>query len=123
MMRRILLTSLILIVIAALTCGFFYLPYCIRRSREATLKADLFVMRKAIIDYTLEKNEVPQSLQDLMNGHYLKKIPTDPFTRKKDWVPIISDTLLDPEQTAAGIASVESASGQVGSNGTAYNTW
>src|ERR1700674_2984536 len=98
MKRRILLASLMLILIAALTRGFFYLRYSIRRAREATLKADLFVIRKAIIDYTLEKNKTPQSMQDLMNEHYLKEIPTDPFTRKKDWVPITSDILLSPYQ-------------------------
>jgi hypothetical protein len=43
-------------------------------------------MRQAIDQYTLDKDKPPQSLQDLMNGHYLEEIPMDPFTRKKDWV-------------------------------------
>ena len=43
--------------------------------------------RYAIDEYTLSKQQAPQSLQDLVNEHYLKEIPTDPFTQKKDWVP------------------------------------
>ena len=109
------------IVAIALTCGFFYLRYSIRR--EATLRLDLFVIRQAIQEYTLHKDHAPQSLQDLVSGHYLKEIPTDPFTRKKDWVPIISDTLASPDQTAAGIADVRSSSDRVGNNGIVYSLW
>jgi hypothetical protein len=43
------------------------------------------MMRDAIDAYTLGKEQAPQTLQDLVNGHYLNEIPTDPFTRKKDW--------------------------------------
>jgi len=98
MMRRILLASLILIVIGRSHLRIVLLAILYPTIREATLKADLYAIRIAIIDYTLEKNEAPQSLQDLMNGHYLKKIPTDPFTRKEDWVPIIDDTMPDPSK-------------------------
>jgi general secretion pathway protein G len=94
-----------------------------RREQEATLKQDLRVMRQAIDQYTLDKQQAPQSLQDLVNGHYLKGIPTDPFTLKKDWVAYIDDTVLSTDQTMTGIADVHSNSTQVGSNGSAYNTW
>jgi general secretion pathway protein G len=80
-------------------------------------------MRQAIDAYTLDKQQPPQSLQDLIKGHYLKEIPTDPFTRKKDWVPYFGDTVLSSEQKAIGIADVHSGSDQVGSNGMAYNEW
>jgi len=70
-----------------------------RREREATLIQDLRVMRQAIDQYTLDKQQAAQSLQDLVNGHYLKEIPTDPFTLKKDWVPYFSDIVLTPDQT------------------------
>jgi general secretion pathway protein G len=80
-------------------------------------------MRQAIDNFTLDKQQPPQSLQDLVNGKYFKEIPTDPFTRRKDWVPYLSDTVLSPEQTATGIADVHSASGQVSSKGIPYNQW
>lgn len=117
MRRRVWFGSLIVLAFA-LASG------CLARwEREATLKRDLLVMRQAIDQYTLDKQQAPQSLQDLVNGHYLKEIPTDPFTLKKDWVPLFSEIVLSPDQTAKGIADVHSNSTQVGSNGSAYNTW
>ena len=117
MRRRVRFVSLIVLAFA-LAGG------CLaRREREATLKRDLLVMRYAIDQYTLDKQQAPQSLQDLVNGHYLKEIPTDPFTLKKDWVPYIGDIVLSTDQTMTGIADVHSNSTQVGSNGSAYNTW
>lgn len=117
MRRRVRFVSLIVLAFA-LASG------CLARwEREATLKRDLLVMRQAIDQYTLDKQQAPQSLQDLVNGHYLKEIPTDPFTLKKDWVPYIGDTVLPPGQTMTGLADVHSNSTQVGSSGSAYNTW
>ena len=81
------------------------------------------MMREAIDNYTLDKKEAPQSLQDLVNGHYLKEIPTDPFTRKKDWVSDFSDTALSVDQKTTGLTDVHSNSTQVASNGAAYNIW
>jgi general secretion pathway protein G len=81
------------------------------------------VMRQAIDNYTLSKEQAPQSLQDLVNGHYLKEIPTDPFTRKKDWVPQFDSVVLSTEQSSTGVVDVHSASREVGSNGAPYNEW
>ena len=117
MKRRIRFVSLIVLAFA-LASG------CLaRREREATLKLDLRVMRQAIDQYTLDKQQAPQSLQDLVNGNYLKEIPTDPFTLKKDWVPYICDIVSSPGQKMTGLADVHSNSTQVGNDGSAYNTW
>jgi len=62
-------------------------------------------------------------LQDLVNKHYLKEIPTDPFTWKKDWVPQFDSVVLSPEQSSTGMVDVHSASGQVDSNGIPYKEW
>jgi general secretion pathway protein G len=117
MKRRIRFVSLIVLAFA-LASG------CLaRREREATLKLDLRMMRQAIDQYTIDKQQAPQSLQDLVNGHYLKEIPTDPFTLKKDWVPYISDIVSSPGQTMTGLVDVHSNSTQVGTDGSAYNIW
>ena len=81
------------------------------------------MMRQSIDQYTLDKQQPPQSLQDLVNGHYLNEIPTDPFTRKKDWVPYISEMALRHNQTTSGLLDEHSSSAQVGSDGSAYNAW
>jgi hypothetical protein len=71
MKRRVRFVSL-LVLASALVGG------CSTRSeRERILKQDLVTMRMAIDNYTLEKQAAPQSLQALVNGHYLKEIPTD----------------------------------------------
>jgi len=121
--RRGRILSAIFILTAVLVGGFFYLRYPSRREREATLKLDLVTMRLAIDKYTLDKEQAPQSLQDLLNRHYLKEIPTDPFTRKRDWVPQFDSVVLSPEQSSTGMVDVHSASGRVGGNGMAYSEW
>jgi general secretion pathway protein G len=117
MKRRVRFISL-LVLAAAFVGG------CSTRSeRERILKHDLLIMRQAIDKYTLDKERAPESLQALVNGHYLKEIPTDPFTRKKDWVPQFDSVVLSPEQLSTGMVDVHSASSQADSNGVPYNEW
>jgi len=93
------------------------------RAREATLKQDLFIMRNAIQQYTLDKEAGPSSLDDLV-PKYMSSIPTDPITRNKDWHTESEQVLLDPLQTSPGITDVHSASDQVSPfEATPYNTW
>jgi general secretion pathway protein G len=94
------------------------------RAREATLKQDLFVMRQAIQQYTLDKQAAPTSLDDLVHAQYIQQIPTDPITRTKTWHADMEDVLLTPEQTSTGITDVHSTSETVSPfESTAYNTW
>ena len=94
------------------------------RAREATLKQDLFVMRQAIQQYTLDKQAAPSSLEDLVQAKYLQQIPTDPITRTKAWHADMEDVLLTPEQSSTGITDVHSTSETVSLfENTAYNTW
>ena len=126
MKRRVRFVSLMAVLTCALACGFFYSGCGSQRSRreaEEALKLDLHTMRLAIDQYTLDKEQAPQSLQDLLNTQYLKEIPTDPFTRKKDWVPQFDSVVLSLEQSSTGMVDVHSASGRVGSNGMAYSMW
>jgi len=94
------------------------------RAREATLKQDLFVMRQAIQQYTLDKQAAPSSLDDLVHAQYIQQIPTDPITRTKTWHADMEDVLLTPEQTGTGLTDVHSTSEAVSPfENTAYNTW
>jgi general secretion pathway protein G len=108
----------ILIGIAAVNYG-----HAVQRAREAVLHEDLQEMRKAIDTYTLDKEAAPQSLDDLV-PEYLRAIPIDPITQKKDWVPVFQDVVLTADQTTTGITDVHSSSDQVSPfEGTAYSSW
>jgi general secretion pathway protein G len=97
----------------------------VRKARESVLRQDLYDMRKLISEYTLDKQKAPQALEDLQQAGYLK-IPKDPITDQPDWQTEQCDdsTIMSPdEQDTGGICDVHSTSTQVGSDGTAYNTW
>lgn len=96
----------------------------VTRSKEAALHQDLSVMREAIEQYTLDKEQAPQSLDDLVTAEYLRQIPVDPITGARDWTVTTSDVLLSPEQSSSGISDVHSSSDRVSPfENTPYNTW
>src|SRR5271170_1056313 len=80
------------------------------RAREAVLRNDLFELRKLISQYTLDKQKAPQSLDDLVQGGYLKVIPKDPMTTEANWEVVQEDILLTVDQQDPGISDVKSAS-------------
>jgi general secretion pathway protein G len=93
------------------------------RSREAVLRQDLFQLRSLISQYTLDKQKAPQSLDDLVQGGYLKVIPKDPMTNEANWEVVQEDILLTVDQQDPGINDVHSASSAMASDGMAYSTW
>ena len=95
----------------------------ILRAKESVLRQDLFQLRSLISQYTLDKQKAPQSLEDLVTAGYLKQLPVDPTTGKADWEAQQEDVTLSVDQQDPGIDDVHSSSTQVGSDGTAYNTW
>jgi general secretion pathway protein G len=96
----------------------------IKRAKEAVLRQDLFAMRSAIDQYTMDKSKAPQALHDLMQEGYLREIPKDPFTDSRDtWQVAQEDVLLSIDQNQPGITDVHSGSNLVGTDGTAYSTW
>lgn len=96
----------------------------LRTAREAALRQDLHTMRDAIEQYTEDKQAAPQSLDDLVQAGYLRKMPVDPMTRSSStWVADQSDTYSDINQSEPGIDNVHSGSNQVGSDGVPYSQW
>jgi general secretion pathway protein G len=103
----------------------------VTRAKETALHQDLFVMRQAIDQYTLDKKQPPASLDDLTQGTsgagsgYLREIPVDPMTNEKDWSTDTCDSILTPEQLAGGgICDVHSRAGAVSPfENTPYSSW
>src|ERR1700704_2045093 len=96
----------------------------VQHAREATMKQDLWVMRQAIDNFTLDKQAAPQSLEDLVQAGYLRKVPTDPMTGAADWVPQYDSVVLSADQTSTGMVDVHSNSPRVSPfENTPYNEW
>jgi general secretion pathway protein G len=120
-----LIELMIVMMIMSILIGMAALAYdkTIKRARESVLKQDLQTMRQAIDNYTLDKQQAPQSLDDLVEAHYLREVPLDPVCRQKNWVVHIGDTVLSPDQTSTGVDDVHSGCEQNASDGTSYTTW
>ena len=110
-----LLELMIVILLISILVALAALRYdqTLVRAREAALHSNLAVMRKAIQDYTLDKEVGPTSLDDLVGAHYISEVPTDPTTGKKDWTTDPCDELVGPDQMMGGICDVHSSSDRV----------
>lgn len=90
----------------------------IRRAQESSLKEDLHVMRKALDDYYTDKGRYPESLNQLVEKRYIRKIPVDPITEKKTtWVEVKG------EGKDAGVMDVRSGADGESADGTPYRDW
>ena len=94
-------------------------------AREAVLRDNLYTLRSLIDQYTLDKKEAPQALEDLVAEGYLRSLPKDPITSSNEtWVEeFAEDVFLSPDQTMSGIVDVRSGSEEISLDGTPYNTW
>ena len=96
----------------------------VQKARESVLKEDLHTMREAIDSYTADKEQAPQSLDDLVQAGYLKAIPIDPMTNRNDtWMTSQSDDPTTITETNGGITDVHSGAQGLASDGTTYNNW
>jgi len=96
----------------------------VKKAKESVLLEDLHVMRNAIDSYTMDKQKAPQSLQDMVEAGYLRKIPVDPFTRSADsWVADQSDAMHSLDQSEPGIDDVHSGDQDQGTDGEPYSSW
>jgi len=96
----------------------------ILRAKESVLLQNLFTLRSLISQYTLDKQKAPQSLEDLVQGGYIKQIPIDPFTGKNDtWTVDQEDYTLSVDQQETGITDVHSGSALISTTGNAYSSW
>jgi general secretion pathway protein G len=116
--------SLLMLVVITSTVVFSKRNCDVLRMKEQVLKQDLFTLNALIGDYRVDKQKAPQSLDDLVQAGYLKKLPVDPMTGNSDWATEQCDSILSlDQQDSGGIVGVHSASDQISSVGTAYSSW
>jgi general secretion pathway protein G len=95
----------------------------VRTSKEAVLKHNLAILRERLDQFEADRNKLPASLQELVEGGYLREIPEDPMTGEREWEEVFAE--YDPNEPDAepGIEDVRSRSPEAGSNGTPYAEW
>lgn len=89
------------------------------RSREASLRNTLFVLRDVIDQYYGDFGEYPESLEILVEKKYIREVPKDPITRSTEtWI------LIAPEgEEVTGIYDVHSGSDKISLYSGPYNEW
>jgi general secretion pathway protein G len=91
----------------------------VARSKETVLKHDLSVMRESIDKYYADTGEYPDALPALVEKHYIRSVPVDPFTRSaQTWLLLASD---DPDHP--GVRDVHSGSPDSGFDGSPFVSW
>ena len=96
----------------------------VQRTRETTLRKDLFEMRDVIDQYYADKGKYPTSLDALVSDGYLRKIPVDPITNSADtWQTVPAEA--DPANPSAepGVYNVKSGAQGNGLDGAAYSDY
>ena len=110
----------IIIILAAVALPQY--QKTIMHARETVLHDDLFKMRSLIDQYAADKGKLPQSLDDLVTAGYLRELPTDPITDKKDWNAVTGEDPYSTEGTS-GVNDVHSSSSEISTEGTPYSEW
>ena len=89
------------------------------KSREAVLKQDLHIMRDAIDKFFADHGRYPDTLAELAETKYLRKIPPDPMTDNiESWI------VIPPHDgSSRGVYDVKSGAEGAGLGGTEYANW
>jgi len=92
------------------------------KAKETLLKDDLKTMRKLLDQYSADKETLADSLDDLVNGSYLREVPVDPITGNNDWQLDMGD---DPfsRTTKQGVLDVHSKAQGVDSEGKPFSDY
>ncbi|MGH9947589.1 MAG: type II secretion system protein [Pyrinomonadaceae bacterium] len=94
----------------------------VQYARETVLKENLWQMRRGIDQYSSDKGKLPSSIEDLVQGHYLRDTPTDPITEKSEWDEIQGE---DPVSSEAeqGMTNVKSLAQGTDADGKDYKDY
>ena len=95
--------------------------HSVDRAREAALRSSLVVMRDAIDRYASDRGRYPDSIDELVTARYLRALPEDPITGRRDgWV-----LLSPPADSVIQGPGMDVRSGSAGRSrdGSLYAEW
>jgi general secretion pathway protein G len=91
----------------------------VQRSKETVLRHDLSVVRECIDKYYGDLGQYPDALAALVEKHYIRSVPVDPFTKSAEsWLMVASD---DPDHP--GVRDIHSGSPDSSSDGSPFVSW
>lgn len=94
------------------------------KAQESVMAEDLYQMRRAIDAFFADQQRYPNELVDLKEYKYLRDIPIDQFTHRKDTWLCLPPEPSDMGQLAPGNCfDVRSGSDRIGLNGIPYQEW
>ena len=119
---EMMLVITVILILASISAPIYMTA--VVHAREAVLRDDLFTLRSLIDRFTLDNQRSPARLEELVEGGYVGRIPTDPFTGSNEtWQVVEESAPLSPQQPRPGIVEVHSGSNLVSLEGTPYNSW
>ena len=79
-------------------------------------------MRRAIDQYTADKGKLPQNIDSLVEGKYLRETPVDPILEKAEWNEVQGE---DPNSSEGGqgLKDVKTLADGEDSNGTPFDKY
>jgi len=96
----------------------------VQKSKEAALREDLRVMRKSIDDFYSDTGAWPQTIEVLVEKHYLRAIPPDPISGSQTtWTFEMEESQDSGGDKTRGIRDVHSGAEGQGRDGTSYSEW
>lgn len=124
-MRRgfTLIELLVVLAIVALLASIAAPRYLasLENARETSLRTSLAALRDAIDQYTADRGRPPDRLEELVRQRYLRELPEDPFTGRRDsWIAIAPAP--DALHTS-GLADVRSGAAGRARDGSLYADW
>lgn len=89
-------------------------------AKEAALRENLQALRLALDQYYSDKGSYPAALNDLVAQRYLRAMPLDPVTDRRDsWVP----ALREEESGKKVVHDVRSGATGNAMDGTPFKSW
>lgn len=114
---ELLVVLAILAVLATLVAPRYFNQ--IDASKETVLRENLRATREVIDRFYGDNGRYPETLDELVERHYLRSLPIDPLTESNaTW-----KTVSPPQGYAGGVYDLHSAAPGSGRNGKAFAQW
>ena len=110
------------VLIILLSIAFPTYQRSVQHAREAVLKENLWRMRSQIDQFASDKGKLPKSIDELVEGKYLREKPLDPITEEPEWNEVMGEDSLSPDGDQ-GMIDVRSNAPGEDSEGKAYKEY